>query len=64
MVGAGISEALVATASGLIIALTSLIPYNSFMNKVEKISLEIGDASSEMLQFITLYTDQQRRNAK
>ena len=64
VVGAGISEALVATASGLIIALTSLIPYNAFMNKVEKIGLEIGDASSELLQFVTLYTDQQRRNAK
>ena len=54
VVGAGISEALVATASGLIIALTSLIPYNSFMNRAEKITLEIGEASSEMVRFLAL----------
>jgi len=50
VVGAGISEALVATASGLIIALTSLIPYNAFMNRVEAINLEIGEAASELVE--------------
>ena len=50
VVGAGISEALVATASGLIIALISLIPYNSFMNKVAKVNLEIGEAASDLVQ--------------
>jgi biopolymer transport protein ExbB len=50
VVGAGISEALVATASGLIISLTSLIPYNSFMNQVEKINLDIGEAASELVE--------------
>lgn len=51
VVGAGISEALVATASGLIIALGALIPYNGFMNRVEKINLEIGEASSELVEY-------------
>jgi biopolymer transport protein ExbB len=51
VVGAGISEALVATASGLIIALAALIPYNGFMNRVEKINLEIGEASSELVEY-------------
>jgi biopolymer transport protein ExbB/TolQ len=54
VVGAGISEALVATASGLIIALFSLIPYNAFMTRVEKINLEIGEAASEMVEHICL----------
>ena len=54
VVGAGISEALVATASGLVIALLSLIPYNGFMNRVEKINLEIGEAASELVEFICL----------
>jgi len=53
-VGAGISEALVATASGLIIALTSLIPFNAFMNRVEKINLEIGEAASELVEYACL----------
>jgi len=54
VVGAGISEALVATATGLVIALLSLIPYNGFMNRVEKINLEIGEAASEMVEYICL----------
>ncbi|MEI7436281.1 MAG: MotA/TolQ/ExbB proton channel family protein [bacterium] len=54
VVGAGISEALVATAAGLVIALFSLIPYNSFMNRVEKINLEIGEAASELVEFVCL----------
>ena len=54
VVGAGISEALVATASGLIVALLSLIPYNEMMNRSEKMTLEIEEAASEMAQFIFL----------
>jgi biopolymer transport protein ExbB len=50
VVGAGISEALVATASGLIIALASLIPYNAFMNQVAKVNLAIGEAASDLVQ--------------
>ncbi len=61
VVGAGISEALVATASGLIIALFSLIPYNAFMTRVEKINLEIGEAASELVEYICL---QREMNAK
>ncbi|MEI8138813.1 MAG: MotA/TolQ/ExbB proton channel family protein [bacterium] len=49
-VGAGISEALVATASGLVLALCSLIPYNSFMNSVAKVNLAIGEAASDLVQ--------------
>ena len=61
-VGAGISEALVATASGLILALTSLIPYNSFMNKVAKVNLEIGEAASDLVQTVAMHAE--RRAAK
>ena len=57
VVGAGISEALVATASGLVIALTSLIPYNGFMNKVAKVNLEIGEAASELVQSVVLLAE-------
>lgn len=58
VVGAGISEALVATASGLIIALLSLIPYNSFMNRSERITLEVGAAASELVQAIYLRAEE------
>ena len=58
VVGAGISEALVATASGLVVALFSLIPYNSFMNRVGKINLEIGEAVAELVQTIAILVEQ------
>jgi len=41
MITGGISQALVTTAFGLIIAIFSLIPYNYFLSKIEKASLEI-----------------------
>lgn len=41
MITEGISQALVTTAFGLIIAIFSLIPYNYFLSKIEKASLEI-----------------------
>lgn len=53
-VGAGISEALMATAAGLIIALSSLIPYNGFMNRIEKLTLQIGEAASELVEATSL----------
>jgi biopolymer transport protein ExbB len=59
VVGAGISEALVATATGLVIALLSLIPYNGFMNRIEKINLEIGEAASELVEFISLQREEE-----
>ena len=53
-VGVGISEALMATAAGLVIALGSLIPYNGFMNRIEKLTLEIGAASTELVEVTSL----------
>ncbi len=53
-VGAGISEALVATASGLVLALGSLIPYNSFMNRVAKVNLAIGEAATDLVQTVAM----------
>lgn len=61
VVGAGISEALVATASGLIIALISLIPYNSFMNRVAKVHLECGESAAELVQFVMMHAEHKER---
>jgi len=61
-VGAGISEALMATAAGLIIALCSLIPYNGFMNRIEKLNLQIGEAASELVEATSLLS--QRSNTR
>ena len=61
VVGAGISEALVATASGLIIALASLIPFNGFMNRVARINLDIGEAAADLVQVITVNEERARK---
>lgn len=54
LVAGGISEALITTAAGLLIALGAVIPYNMFMSAVENVSLEMEEASSEMVEFITM----------
>lgn len=59
IVGAGIAEALITTATGLLIALGAVIPYNLFMARVEKIGLEMEEAAAEMVDFITMQAARQ-----
>ena len=51
-VAVGISEALITTGAGLLIALGAVIPYNIFTSMTSDIELEIDEASSEMLEFL------------
>lgn len=51
-VALGISEALVTTAAGLIIALWAVIPYHIFTSSAGQIDLEIEEATSELLDFV------------
>ncbi|MFW5839535.1 MAG: MotA/TolQ/ExbB proton channel family protein, partial [Planctomycetota bacterium] len=51
-VAAGISEALITTAAGLIIALMAVIPYHYFNSKVETIDLEINETVAELLDHV------------
>lgn len=60
IVGAGIAEALITTAAGLLIALGAVIPYNLFMAKTEKLSLEIEQTISEMVDFIILRSERKK----
>jgi biopolymer transport protein ExbB len=52
IIGVGISEALITTAAGLLIALAAVIPFSFFTSRAEEIELEIGESSSEMLEFL------------
>ena len=54
VVAAGISEALITTAAGLIIAMGAVIPYHYFVSRVETIETEIVEAAAELLDFITI----------
>lgn len=51
-VSSGISEALITTAAGLLIALFAVIPYNWFTAMSDRINLEIDETISELLDFV------------
>jgi biopolymer transport protein ExbB/biopolymer transport protein TolQ len=50
-VAGGISEALVATAIGLFVAIPAVMMYNYFTNKVEAFDVEMDNSSSELIDY-------------
>lgn len=54
VVAAGISEALITTAAGLIIAMMAVIPHHYFTSRSEEIEIQIAEAGSEILDHISL----------
>lgn len=54
MVAGGISEALITTAAGLIIAMMAVIPHHYFSGRSEEIEIQIAEAGSEILDHISL----------
>jgi biopolymer transport protein ExbB/biopolymer transport protein TolQ len=50
-VAGGISEALVATAIGLFVAIPAVMVFNYFTNKVESFDVEMGNSSSELIDY-------------
>jgi biopolymer transport protein ExbB len=49
VVAAGISEALVATAGGLLVGVISIFAYNAFMVRINGLSAELRDLADELL---------------
>jgi biopolymer transport protein ExbB/biopolymer transport protein TolQ len=50
-VAGGISEALVTTALGLFVAIPAVMMYNYFTNRVESFDVEMGNSSSELIDY-------------
>ncbi len=50
-VAGGISEALVTTALGLFVAVPAVWAFNMFTNKVESFDVEMGNSSSELIDY-------------
>jgi biopolymer transport protein ExbB/biopolymer transport protein TolQ len=50
-VAGGISEALVTTAVGLFVAIPAVWMYNYFSNKLEAFDVEMGNSSSELIDY-------------
>jgi biopolymer transport protein ExbB/TolQ len=50
-VSAGISEALITTAFGLLVAIPAVWAFNIFTNKVEAFTIEMDNSSSELIDY-------------
>ena len=65
LLAAGISEALLATAAGLLIAIPALCFYLIFMGRVERLLIEIDNLGQELVSLISaeaLYEDRQGKS--
>jgi biopolymer transport protein ExbB/biopolymer transport protein TolQ len=60
-VAGGISEALVATAIGLLVAIPAVWMYNYFSNRVEAFDVEMANSSSELLDYFIKRTQGVRK---
>ena len=49
---AGIAEALITTATGIFVAVPTVIAYNSLMNKIDNISTDLEICASETLDLL------------
>jgi biopolymer transport protein ExbB/biopolymer transport protein TolQ len=50
-VAGGISEALVTTALGLLVAIPAVMVFNHFTSKIEAFDVEMGNSSSELIDY-------------
>jgi biopolymer transport protein ExbB/biopolymer transport protein TolQ len=60
-VSAGISEALVTTAIGLLVAIPAVWMFNYFTNKLEAFDVEMGNSSSELIDYFIKRTQKAAR---
>ncbi|ACY18503.1 MotA/TolQ/ExbB proton channel family protein [Haliangium ochraceum] len=52
VIGPGIAEALVSTAFGLLVAIPAAILFNFYTGRVETMSVDINDVSSEFMDYV------------
>jgi biopolymer transport protein ExbB/TolQ len=51
-VAGGISEALIATAVGLLVAIPAVMLFNAFNARVESYQIDMNDVASELIDFV------------
>jgi len=54
-ISAGIAEALITTAFGLLVALPAVWLYNYFINRIDYVSMEMTYATKEFMDFLLKY---------
>jgi biopolymer transport protein ExbB/TolQ len=60
-VSAGIAEALVTTAFGLLVAIPAVMVYNYLTNRVDEFVVDMNEVSSELLSFVLKIRDLQQQ---
>jgi biopolymer transport protein ExbB/biopolymer transport protein TolQ len=63
-VAGGISEALVTTAIGLFVAIPAVWMFNYFTGKIEAFDVEMGNSSSELIDYFLKRSQRAAANAK
>ena len=63
-VAGGISEALVTTAIGLFVAIPAVWMFNYFANKIEAFDVEMGNSSSELIDYFLKRSQQRGAGAR
>lgn len=53
IVAGGVSEALVATAAGLVVAIVAVVAYNTFLNRLSRLETQLDAARSELFYLFT-----------
>ncbi len=53
-VASGISEALITTATGLIVAIPALVFHNIFTRKIDQFVLDVEDSATGLIDYVTL----------
>ena len=51
-VSKGISEALITTAAGLLVAIPAVMAFNYFTNTIEQFVVDMNDVSSELISYV------------
>jgi len=64
MLAQGISEALLATAAGLTVAIPALVTYLYFVGKVDQLTVELDAAGQELIGIISAEAIQEARSTK
>jgi biopolymer transport protein ExbB/TolQ len=54
-ISAGIAEALVTTAFGLLVAIPAVWLYNYYINRIDYLSMEVTYATKEFMDFLLRY---------
>ena len=50
-IAAGIAEALITTAFGLLVAIPAVMAFNYFTNRLERFQIEMTNSSAELIDF-------------